>query len=376
MKTAGRFFRVTRFFALLTSLGAAAQGGSQAAWSDPSSHKRLQVQVDQNVTLEVLDYGGHGLPLIFLAGLGNTAHIWDDFASQFTTNHHVYAITRRGFGRSSHTSSGYSADRLADDVLAVMSQLNIVRPVLVGHSIAGEELSSIGSRFPERVSGLIYLDAAYSYAFFDPSADYIGTLSDTKQKIDELAKDPSNQNLMQQVQAALPAFIENLDRKKSSASHPLPARYGPATPAEKASYAAMRERMKSIMGGTPPEAELHESFLPASNGGLGNANSAPDAGRKVFEGYERFTNRLNVPILAVTGYPQSKGRAFHPDTAEKIAAESAADAEQLRQVRAFEKIQPDATSLRIAGATHYIFISNRDQVLAAMQDFLSQLPKR
>ncbi len=41
--------------------------------------------------------------------------------------------------------------------------------MLVGHSIAGEELSSIGSRYPKRVAGLIYLDAGYAYAFYNGS---------------------------------------------------------------------------------------------------------------------------------------------------------------------------------------------------------------
>ena len=40
-----------------------------------------------------------------------------------------------------------------------MDALKLTRPILVGHSLGGEELSSIGSRHPERVSGLIYLDA-------------------------------------------------------------------------------------------------------------------------------------------------------------------------------------------------------------------------
>jgi pimeloyl-ACP methyl ester carboxylesterase len=44
-------------------------------------------------------------------------------------------------------------------VLAVCDSLKLNRPVLIGHSIAGEELSSIGSRHPEKVAGLIYLDA-------------------------------------------------------------------------------------------------------------------------------------------------------------------------------------------------------------------------
>src|SRR5215469_7698520 len=41
------------------------------------------------------------------------------------------------------------------------------RPILVGVSIAGEERSSVGSRHPEKVAGLIYLDAGYDYAYHD-----------------------------------------------------------------------------------------------------------------------------------------------------------------------------------------------------------------
>jgi pimeloyl-ACP methyl ester carboxylesterase len=90
--------------------------------------------------------------------------------------YHVYAITRRGFGASSKpapTNENYKADRLGDDVLAVIDALTLDRPVLVGHSIAGEELSSVGSRHPEKISGLIYLDAGMGYAYYDPGAGWI-----------------------------------------------------------------------------------------------------------------------------------------------------------------------------------------------------------
>src|SRR5882672_6423614 len=66
------------------------------------------------------------------------------------------------------TLANYAADRLGDDVLAIIAALNLDRPILVGHSLAGQELSSVGSRHPEKVAGLIYLDAGYLYAY-DPS---------------------------------------------------------------------------------------------------------------------------------------------------------------------------------------------------------------
>jgi len=111
---------------------------------DPSPHKVSFVTVDKGVKLEVLDWGGSGPPLVFLAGLGNTAHNFDKFALNFTARHHVYGITRRGHGVSSTplpTPDNYDADRLGDDVIAAIDALKLEKPVLAGHSIAGEELT-------------------------------------------------------------------------------------------------------------------------------------------------------------------------------------------------------------------------------------------
>ena len=146
---------------LLVSIAGRLSAQQPLPWRDPSPHFVQFVTVDDKVKLEVLDWGGSGRSVVMLAGLGNTAHIFDDFAPKLTSEYHVYGITRRGYGASSVPASGYSANRLGDDVLAVLEALKLDRPVLVGHSIAGEELSSVGTRHPERVAGLIYLDAGY-----------------------------------------------------------------------------------------------------------------------------------------------------------------------------------------------------------------------
>jgi non-heme chloroperoxidase len=144
----------------------------QTAWKDPAPHTVQFIPVDRDVQLEVLDWDGPSAAgartLILIAGLGNTAHVFDAVAQKLSARYHVLGVTRRGFGASSAPASGYGADRLGDDVLAVIEALKITRPVLAGHSLGGEELSSIGSRFPEKVAGLIYLDAGYSYAFYSP----------------------------------------------------------------------------------------------------------------------------------------------------------------------------------------------------------------
>jgi non-heme chloroperoxidase len=146
-----------------------------SAWKDPSHHAVQFVTVDRDVKLEVLDWGGPSTgsvrTLVLVPGLGNTAHIFDVLAPKLAAHYHVFGVTRRGFGASAKPASGYGADRLGDDVLAVIEALAIRKPVLAGHSLGGEELSSIGSRHSEKVAGLIYLDAAYQYAFYAPGVD-------------------------------------------------------------------------------------------------------------------------------------------------------------------------------------------------------------
>ena len=135
-----------------------------ASWQDPSPHTVQFVTVDKDVRLEILDWGGSGRPLVFLAGGGNTAHVFDDFAPKLTTDHHVYGITRRGLGASGFSASENPVDRLRDDVLAVIGALKLTRPVIVGHSIAGAELSAVATSRPDQVAGLVYLEAGYPYS--------------------------------------------------------------------------------------------------------------------------------------------------------------------------------------------------------------------
>jgi non-heme chloroperoxidase len=165
----------------------------ETAWRDPVPHTDQFVAVDKDVRLEVLDWGGDGPPLVLLAGMGNTAHIFDRMAPKLIDRYHVYGITRRGFGASSRPASGYSADQLADDVLSVIEALKLKRPVLAGHSVAGEEMSSIGSRHPEKVAGLVYLEAAHAYAIDDPALSC------------SLPQRPAEQASFKTVQAAIQA---------------------------------------------------------------------------------------------------------------------------------------------------------------------------
>jgi non-heme chloroperoxidase len=308
--------------------------------TDSSPHSVQFIAVENDVKLEVLDWGGTGRPVVFLAGLGNTAHAFDKFAPKLTATYHVYGITRRGFGLSgapTPANGNYSADRLGDDVLVVIDSLKLNRPVLVGHSIAGEELSSIGSRHPEKVAGLIYLDAGYPYAFYDQAHGNMQIDSiDVKKKLEQfLSGDVKNQKqFLNDLQTSMSQLEKDVqETQKQIASMPaLPPRQGPG----------------------------------------------PAIPMAIIAGEQKYTE-IHVPILAIYAVPHNLGPMMNsPMLKDNPTAQAAMKANDLAttstQANAFEAGVPSAHVVRLPNADHFVFNSNEADVLREMNAFMATLP--
>jgi pimeloyl-ACP methyl ester carboxylesterase len=127
--------------------------------ADESPHEVRWVTVDSSVRLEVLDWGGTGRPLL-LVGCYLSAHVFDDFAPRLTDHFRVYAVTRRGIGASDRPPVGYDPQQRARDILEVIDALALQKPLLVGNACGGHILHTLGAEHPDRLGGLVYLDAA------------------------------------------------------------------------------------------------------------------------------------------------------------------------------------------------------------------------
>ena len=136
------------------------------AFSQPC-FKTIFVKGFTNNTLEVLDWGGKGRPILFISGLGNTAHVFEDFAPKFINDYHVYGMTRRGFGKSERTNIGFDTDTLVKDITKVLNYIGLKKIILIGHSIAGDEISTFARTFPNKILATVYLDAALNHSYDD-----------------------------------------------------------------------------------------------------------------------------------------------------------------------------------------------------------------
>lgn len=286
------------------SLFAASVASAQDGWRDTTPHTANFIQVQRGVKLHYLDFGGDGPPLVFLAGLGNTAHAWDDFAPAFTDRFHVIAITRRGFGESDHPSTGYDTPRLVADILAVLDSLKMARVSIVGHSIAGEEMTRLAANFPNRVDKLVFLDAAYDRV---RAADLVDHDS-------------------------VPAPIGE--------TIPFPSAADTASPAAYVKY-VHRSRKVNI-----PAADIRTRYR-----------------------YDGWREEIDPAYMAIAVETPNYKRVRAPSLA--IYAVNDDSDELFSLLRAEFKAQvPKSQVMEIHGAHHWIFVSNRDQVLTATRRFL------
>jgi pimeloyl-ACP methyl ester carboxylesterase len=115
------------------------------------------------VTLQYLDYGGAGRPLILVHGLADDPHSFDDFAPALTKRFRVFAYARRGSGNSERRGP-YDNSTLVEDLRGIMDSLGLASAALAGSSGGGNEITEMAARHPSRVSHLIYLDAGYDWS--------------------------------------------------------------------------------------------------------------------------------------------------------------------------------------------------------------------
>ena len=98
-------WRATRAVLMLIAMTVALHADAQSDWTDKSPHKSRFITVN-GVRLHYLDWGGKGDTMLFLHGLGDTAHIYDDLAPKFTNQFRVLGLTRRGHGQSEKPEAG------------------------------------------------------------------------------------------------------------------------------------------------------------------------------------------------------------------------------------------------------------------------------
>jgi pimeloyl-ACP methyl ester carboxylesterase len=291
-------------------------------------------RIAPGVTLEMVEWGGRGQPLVFLAGGGATAHVFDDFAPQFTDSFHVIGITRRGFGASAGAPPAADLDTLVADIAAALDTLGLGPVVLVGHSIAGEEMTRFAELHETRCRALVYLDAAYDRSGIDTLA-----------RVQPPAPEP-------RIHAA-----------------------------DTATFASVRALYARVLGVHEPDSEIRATArFDSADRYRGEVTAGPLKARLASGKRTARYDRVHCRALGIYALADSLADVV-PYYTELDSAGRAQGEALLRFVQAvvtdsrtrFERF-PQNTVVEVHGANHFVFLQRPAEVARAMRAFLSGGP--
>ena len=135
------------------------------------------------IEIQLAVWQGNGKEVLCLHGLTANSRFWDCLASALSPRHKIIALDLRGRGFSDKPPTGYSLHHHCQDVLALIDDLGLERPILMGHSLGAFISLAFAAQHPDRVDRLVLVDGggklsetqmAKVFAGIKPSLDRLG----------------------------------------------------------------------------------------------------------------------------------------------------------------------------------------------------------
>ena len=109
--------------------------------------------------------------LIFLHGAMDNGLCWNNLPLVLEPEYDVVLVDARGHGISAAPDSGYSPEDQAKDIAALIQELKLYQPILIGHSMGADTAAAVAAKFPQLVKGLILEDPPWPYDVFGKTAE-------------------------------------------------------------------------------------------------------------------------------------------------------------------------------------------------------------
>ncbi|MDH6122056.1 pimeloyl-ACP methyl ester carboxylesterase [Kitasatospora sp. GAS204A] len=111
-------------------------------------------------TIAFDDTAGDGTPVLLLPGMLDSRREYRHLHPLLAAaGHRVITMDLRGFGESSIAWDDYTPAAIAEDAVALLDHLGIAKAVVVGHSYTGASVVKVATLVPEKVAGVVLLDA-------------------------------------------------------------------------------------------------------------------------------------------------------------------------------------------------------------------------
>jgi len=129
------------------------------AFDAPPTHQGVEVE---GAYVHYLEWGpADGSPVVLVHGGLAHAHWWDHIAPHLA-GHRVVALDLSGHGDSETRVAGYDMMQWGREIVAVIRDAGMEKPVVVGHSMGGYPSVASGIEAPTEILGVITLDSRFN----------------------------------------------------------------------------------------------------------------------------------------------------------------------------------------------------------------------
>jgi pimeloyl-ACP methyl ester carboxylesterase len=87
--------------------------------------------------------------MIFAHGSSDDGLCWTNFAKELTAGYDIYMVDARGHGLTDPPKQGDPADVQVEDLAALIRELKIVKPILMGHSMGSAAVAWFAAKYPD-----------------------------------------------------------------------------------------------------------------------------------------------------------------------------------------------------------------------------------
>lgn len=111
-----------------------------------------------NTTIAYDRYGNGDTTLLFVHGWCINKEYWNEQSRYFQDRYKVVAIDLPGFGKSDKNRSAWTFEQYGDDIHEFIKAEKLRNVILVGHSMSGDILLLMDTKYPGSVIGIVGID--------------------------------------------------------------------------------------------------------------------------------------------------------------------------------------------------------------------------
>lgn len=204
---------ITRFFVVLSGFLAFLSINTPNALSADSSSAPHEKNHLFSVIVE-----GQGPDIVLIPGLASPRSVWNDLAARLKAHYRLHLVQLAGF--AGEPAQKDVPNEFIQPVASALSRYietaHLNKPTLIGHSIGGELALMVASDTPDRVGGVIVVDAVPFYPLiFNPKATRETALPHAAALKQALLQESSESQLRASQQQTIASMVRTVSARQT-----------------------------------------------------------------------------------------------------------------------------------------------------------------